>query len=96
VEIYLRLDPIGGFHFGPNTLTKELQKVRSTSQTAFRIIFAILLSGAMISTFPTSAQLRGDGKALAQPVVERLGKDDGFALAIHYSGDLHGSLETCG
>ena len=58
-----------------------------------RIAFALLLAGAIISTYPIHAQLRSDG---AQPVLDRLGKDDGYALAVHYSGDLHGSLETCG
>lgn len=27
---------------------------------------------------------------------ERLGEDDGYALAIMYGADIHGSLETCG
>ena len=27
---------------------------------------------------------------------ERLGDDDGYAFAIMYGGDIHGSLETCG
>ena len=27
---------------------------------------------------------------------ERLGKDDGYAFAIFYGSDIHGSLETCG
>jgi hypothetical protein len=27
---------------------------------------------------------------------ERLGQDDGYAFAIHYGADIHGSLETCG
>jgi hypothetical protein len=29
-------------------------------------------------------------------LAERLGSDDGFALAVMYGADLHGSLETCG
>ena len=29
-------------------------------------------------------------------IKERLGEDDGYALAIMYGGDIHGSLETCG
>ena len=70
--------------------------MRKTAQTAARFVFAILLTGAIISTFPTSAQQRPDASQAAQMLVERLGKDDGYALAIHYSGDLHGSLETCG
>lgn len=27
---------------------------------------------------------------------ERLGKDDGYAFAVFYGADIHGSLETCG
>jgi hypothetical protein len=27
---------------------------------------------------------------------ERLAKDDGYAFAIFYGGDTHGSLDTCG
>lgn len=79
-----------------DSLTKELKIVRLSAQTAVRVVFAIMLSGAMISTFPTSAQQKAsDGKPSAT-MLERLGKDDGYALAIHFSGDLHGSLETCG
>jgi hypothetical protein len=29
-------------------------------------------------------------------IVEKLGQDDGYAFAIHYGADIHGSLETCG
>lgn len=29
-------------------------------------------------------------------LAERLGQDDGFALAVIYGSDIHGSLETCG
>lgn len=29
-------------------------------------------------------------------LAERLGQDDGFALAVVYGSDIHGSLETCG
>ena len=50
----------------------------------------------MISTFPTLAQQRADASQPSQQLIERLGKDDGYAIAIHFSGDLHGSLETCG
>jgi hypothetical protein len=70
--------------------------VLRTAQTAACFIFAIFLSGAMISTFPTYAQQRPDAAQVNAQMAERLGKDDGYALAIQYSGDLHGSLETCG
>ena len=29
-------------------------------------------------------------------IKERLGEDDGYAFAIFYGADIHGSLETCG
>lgn len=29
-------------------------------------------------------------------IKEHLGEDDGYALAILYGADIHGSLETCG
>ena len=29
-------------------------------------------------------------------IKERLGDDDGYAFAIMYGADVHGSLETCG
>ncbi|MGA9772407.1 MAG: hypothetical protein WBV94_25465 [Blastocatellia bacterium] len=29
-------------------------------------------------------------------IKERLGQDDGYAFAIMYGADVHGSLETCG
>jgi hypothetical protein len=70
--------------------------VLKSAQTAARFVFAILLSGAIINIFPTLAQQRPAAAPAQQQIAERLGKDDGYALAIHYSGDLHGSLETCG
>jgi len=34
---------------------------------------------------------------ISNPVIqERLGADDGYAFALFYGGDIHGSLETCG
>jgi len=50
----------------------------------------------LISTFPVCAQQTASTAQAGPPLADRLGKDDGYALAIHYSGDLHGSLETCG
>jgi hypothetical protein len=32
----------------------------------------------------------------APGLTERLGQDDGYAFAIFYGADIHGSLETCG
>ena len=70
--------------------------MRKSAQIPVRTVFAILLTAAMISIFPGHAQLAGDGDATAQALADRLGKDDGYALSVLYSGDLHGSLDTCG
>lgn len=50
----------------------------------------------MISIFPSQAQLAGGDGPMPKSLLEKLGADDGFALSIQYSGDLHGSLDTCG
>jgi hypothetical protein len=70
--------------------------VRKSAQTPARFIFAIFFGCVLISTFPVFAQQTAGSAPTPQQVLDRLGKDDGYALAIHYSGDLHGSLETCG
>ena len=41
---------------------------------------------------PQRLQVAGYGASMD----ERLGKDDGAAFVIHFMGDTHGSLETCG
>ena len=70
--------------------------MRRTAQLAAITILAILFSSAIISTFPGSTQ-QADGSAHgAGALAERLGPDDGYAFAVHFSGDLAGSLDTCG
>jgi hypothetical protein len=31
-----------------------------------------------------------------QPLEKRVGVDDGAAFVVHFAGDTHGSLDTCG
>ena len=63
-------------------------------------LLTFLLTAAFISTSAIAAQpgspAGGDTVAVNPQLAERLGKDDGFALSVLYSGDMHGSLETCG
>ena len=59
-------------------------------------MFSFLLTAAIISTIVGATQPALAGGPHEGDVSERLGKDDGFVLSILYSGDLHGSLETCG
>lgn len=84
-----------GRHFTP--VAKGVHRVRRTLQTTVNLTLAILLAGAWISTTPVSAQLGGQpGGVNPKALAERVGTDDGYAVSIQFSGDLHGSLETCG
>jgi hypothetical protein len=69
--------------------------VLRTTKLAVTWLFASALAAAIFSTFAGQAQQASTdgGNTL---LAERLGKDDGYAAAIHYSADIHGSLETCG
>jgi len=33
---------------------------------------------------------------ISMPFADRAGSDDGAEFAIHFMGDTHGSLDTCG
>lgn len=71
--------------------------MRSKLQTTVNLTLAILLAGAWISTTPVRAQLGAQpGGVNPKALAERLGTDDGYAVTIQFSGDVHGSLETCG
>ena len=70
--------------------------MRRSALTAARTAFSFLLTAAIISTIAGGAQPAVAGGPHEGDVAERLGTDDGFVLSILYSGDLHGSLETCG
>lgn len=64
----------------------------------FMAALAVINHGCSRSGGPDSEG--GDGPVsfdLNDPKIkERLGDDDGYALAIMYGADIHGSLETCG
>ena len=74
--------------------------MRRTTKLALVAVFATAFAAAIFSIFPGPAQYAsadsGGSGTPAERLAERLGADDGYALAIHYSADLHGSLETCG
>lgn len=47
----------------------------------------------------SAGQTRNDRPEFAgigSTMTERLGADDGPSLVLHFSGDIHGSLEPCG
>jgi len=70
--------------------------VRRKLQTAASLTLATLFVCALISTTPVLAQLGARPEGNPKAIAERLGADDGYAVSILFSGDTHGSLETCG
>jgi len=63
--------------------------------TAFVASLAVINNGCSHSD--SEIEDSGVGFDLNDPKIkERLGEDDGYALAIMYGADIHGSLETCG
>ena len=76
-----------------------------TSKRRFKLatilFFSLLLSFALrvqpsgaatVTQEPRRMEIIGMGATMS----ERLGADDNPALVVHFAGDIHGSLETCG
>ena len=64
---------------------------------AFVAMLAAINHGCSSSGGSGSAEDDSISFDLNDPKIrERLGEDDGYALAIMYGADIHGSLETCG
>ena len=49
-------------------------------------------SAALLAQERSPLDIVGRGSSL----VERVGNDDGALFAIHFVGDIHGNLDTCG
>jgi hypothetical protein len=75
--------------------------------TSKRVKVPVLLVTALLCSYVTLADL-GIGAAQGQlanrleivgmgvPLDKRTGVDDGAVLAVHFIGDTHGNLDTCG
>jgi hypothetical protein len=64
----------------------------------FVAALAVINHGCSRSSDP-DAEMKNESLSfdLSDPKLkERLGEDDGYAFAIIYGADVHGSLETCG
>ena len=75
--------------------------MRRKASLLVMLLFAVTLaalqfgcSGSEPGTADMNAPLNFDINS--PKIKERLGEDDGYALAIIYGADIHGSLETCG
>lgn len=74
---------------------------RKTSLLATFVFIAALAAlqfGCAGTTEPAGADMNAplSFDINSPKIKERLGEDNGYALAILYGADIHGSLETCG
>ena len=64
-------------------------------------IFSVAAFAALTQVHKTVAAQEQPGRlfelvGMSAPLEERIGVDDGAAFAIHFSGETHGNLDTCG
>jgi hypothetical protein len=64
-------------------------------------VFSVAALAAIAQVHKTDAAQEQPGRlfeliGMSAPLEERIGVDDGAAFAIHFSGDTHGNLDTCG
>lgn len=63
----------------------------------FVAALATINHGCSRSSDPDGDSAEGVSFDLSDPKLkERLAEDDGYAFAVMYGADVHGSLETCG
>ena len=73
------------------------RKISLLVMVTFLAALAVVNHGCSRSGGPDSDDKNESLMDLDDPKIkERLGEDDGYALAIMYGADIHGSLETCG
>ena len=66
---------------------------------AILVVFSSSFLIGLFATTPASlAQERSPLEIVGRgsSLVERVGNDDGALFAIHFVGDIHGNLDTCG
>jgi hypothetical protein len=75
--------------------------------TVVRIKLAIIFSAAVLCSYVLPAQSGADTSqeqavnklefvGVGVPLDKSTGTDDGAVLAMHFMGDTHGNLDTCG
>lgn len=72
---------------------------RKLSRTALVVFVAVLaaVNNGCSGRDRTESEAETVSFDINEPKLkERLGVDDGYALALLYGADIHGSLETCG
>lgn len=76
-------------------------KIAKLSAIAFSVAFVLSLSHlgtAVVTRAADQAQEQSQIDVLGRgtTMAERVGTDDGATFVIHFSGDMHGNLDSCG
>jgi hypothetical protein len=76
-------------------------KIAKLSAIAFSVAFVLSLShlgtpGVTRAADQAQEQSQIDVLGRGSTMAERIGTDDGAAFVIHFSGDRHGNLDSCG
>ena len=72
------------------------RKISLSVIAAFIVTISVLSHGCSSSDEPGVNDETINFDLNDPKIKERLGEDDGYAFAIMYGADIHGSLETCG
>jgi hypothetical protein len=65
-------------------------------QKVVKIVLSLIVVALATATLAQQPRRRVEIIGISVPAQERAGADDGAALAIHFTGDMHGSLQPCG
>ena len=66
------------------------------TQKTVKIVLSLIVVAFATATLAQQPRRRVEIVGVSVPASERAGADDGAALAIHFTGDTHGSLQPCG
>jgi hypothetical protein len=82
---------------------RDFKAIRS-STSRFKLVAILLFTGLtfFLQVQKPAAATQAQSKRLFEiigmdvPFDQRVGTDDGVVFAIHFGGDTHGNLDTCG
>lgn len=79
-----------------------MQKQESTK--SLKLVVVLVICGVVLSAGFQKSAGAGQGQparsfeliGMEVPLEKRVGVDDGAAFVVHFGGDTHGNLDTCG
>ncbi len=73
-----------------------IKRIKLSAITLIAAFLCSYLPFQQTSASQEPAERKTELVATGVPLAERLGADDGAAFVIHFGGDTHGELGTCG